>query len=119
MSRRTHRVEDLLRSELSQLLLRQVGDPRVRMTTVSAVEVSPDLKRALVRVSVVGEEATRKQALEGVRHARGFLRSQLARRLRGMRTIPDLIFELDRGAEHSQRISELLENLEENDETSR
>ena len=59
----------------------------------------------------------RQQTIEGLRHARGFLRTELARRLR-LRVTPELVFELDRGAEHSQRISELLEGLHGRDESS-
>ncbi len=115
MSRRTERVEDLLRGELAILIQRELADPRVRLTTVSAVNVSPDLKQATVRVSVVGEEPARLASVEALRHARRFLRARLARQLRHMRSIPELSFELDRGAEHSQRISDLLETLHDHD----
>ena len=115
MSRRTQRVEDLLRSTLSQVILREVQDPRVRMTTVTSVEVSPDLRHALVRVSVLGDDEARAASVEALRHAAGFLRRQLAVHLRGLRNIPDLRFEMDRGAEYSQRISDLLESLHDHD----
>lgn len=110
MSRRTERIEDLLRREISELLLRQVQDPRVSLASVVAVEVSPDLRHAVVRVSVLGEDAHRQEAIDGLQHARGYIRSQLAGRLR-LRAVPDLSFKLDRGAEHSQRITDLLESL--------
>lgn len=117
MSRRTQRVGELLQAELSQLLLRSVQDPRVRRASVSAVDVSPDLRRAVVRVSVL-DESQRRESLDALRHAAGFLRHQLARRLRHMRVMPELIFELDRGAEHSQRISDLLEHLHDHDQSA-
>ena len=118
MSRRTQRVEDLLRAELSELILREVQDPRVRLATVSAVDVSPDLRHARVRVSVLGEEDQRAATVEALQHARGFLRSRLAPRLR-LRVVPELVFELDRGAEYSQRITDLLESLhDESDESA-
>ena len=117
MSRRTDRVSDLLRSELSQLMLREIHDPRVKLATVSGIDVTPDLKRAVVRISVLGEEAQRQETIAGLRHARGFLRTELAHRLR-LRNTPELIFELDRGAEHSQKISDLLESLHGRDESS-
>ncbi len=117
MSRRTARVEDLLRSEISWLILREVRDPRVQMTSVSAVDISPDLRRAVVRLSVIGEEPERLACLEALRNARGFIRSRLANRLRNMRVLPELLFEIDRGAEHSQRISDLLEDLHEPDDS--
>jgi ribosome-binding factor A len=117
VSRRTDRVGDLLRSELADLLLRSVHDPRIRLVNVTGVDVSPDLHRAVIRVSALGEETERLATLEALRHARGFLRSELARRLR-TRVTPELVFELDRGAEHSQKISDLLESLHARDESS-
>jgi len=118
MSRRTDRVEDLLRAELSDLILRRVNDPRVRLATVNSVEVSPDLRRARVQLSALGSDEDRQACLEGLQHASGFLRSQLARGLRHMKAIPELHFELDSGAEYSQHISSILDSLDIHDESS-
>jgi ribosome-binding factor A len=116
MSRRTDRVGDLIRAELSELILRRVRDPRVRLATISEVRVTADLQHARVLVSVLGtDEDQRLETVEALRHARGFLRSELARRLKHLRVTPELQFELDRGAEHSQRITELLEDLHDED----
>jgi len=118
VSRRTERVSDVLRAELADLILREVKDPRVKLVTLTGVEVTSDLRRAIVRVSVLGEQTQREEAVEALRHARGFLRTELARRLR-TRATPELVFELDCGAEHSQMISELLESLKDGrDESS-
>lgn len=117
MTRRTDRVGELLQAEISRLLVRSVHDPRVRMASVAAVDVSPDLRRAVVRVSVL-DESRREESLTALRHAAGFLRHQLALNLRHMRVIPELVFEIDRGAEHSQRISDLLERLHDNDKSA-
>jgi ribosome-binding factor A len=117
LSRRSDRVSDLVRAELSDLLLRSVHDPRVKLASVTQVEVTPDLRRALVKVSVLGDDTQRLEAIDGLRHARGFLRTELAHRLR-LRVTPELVFELDRGAEHSQQISDLLESLHGRDESS-
>lgn len=111
MSQRTDRLDDLLRGEIAAIILREVRDPRVRLTTVSGVTVSRDLSHAEVRVSVLGEDAQRAESLEALVHARGFIRSLLARRVR-LRTVPELRFTLDRGAEHSQNISRILEALD-------
>jgi ribosome-binding factor A len=110
MKRRTNRIGDLVRAELSDLLLRHVQDPRIKLVSLTSVEVSPDMRRALIRVSALGTEEQRQEAMDGLQHARGFLRTELSRRLR-TRVTPELVFELDRGAEHSQRISDLLESL--------
>jgi ribosome-binding factor A len=117
MSRRTDRVGDLIRAELSQLILRRLKDPRVRMTTVASVEVSGDLRHARVHVSVVGDETAREASLEALQHASGYLRRQLAKELFRLKNIPDLRFELDRGAEYSQRISDLLEESDDQQAT--
>jgi ribosome-binding factor A len=117
MSRRTDRVSDVLRAELSDLLLRDVHDPRVKLASITEVDVTTDLKRAIVKVSVLGDDQQRQEAIEGLRHARGFLRTELSHRLR-TRVTPELVFELDRGAEHSQKISDLLESLHGRDESS-
>lgn len=117
MSRRTDRVGDLVRAELSDLLARDVADPRARGAVVSSVDLSPDLKHAVVLVSVLGAEEERQEAVEALQGASGYLRTRLAKRLR-LRNVPDLKFRLDRGPEHSQRISELLENLHVDDESS-
>lgn len=118
MSQRTQRVADLIRRELAELIVSRVQDPRVRLATVSAVRVTPDLRRAMVSVSILGSEDDRRAGLEGLQHARGFLRSTLARRLRSMKVIPELVFELDRGAEYSRNIEDLLESLHDENQAS-
>ena len=110
MTRRTERVSDLLRAELSDLILREIKDPRIRLVSLTGVEVTSDLRRAVVRVSALGDDTQREEAVEA-------LRTELSHRLR-TRVTPELIFELDRGAEHSQKISDLLESLNGRDESS-
>lgn len=111
MTRRTDRVAELLRTELNDLILHRLKDPRVKLASVVGVEITGDLSRARVLVSILGEEEDREAAMEGLKNAAGFLRTQLSRRLR-LRTTPELVLVLDRGAEHSQRISDLLEELD-------
>lgn len=112
MSRRSQRVEDLLQTELADLLLREARDPRLREAHVAHVEVAADLGHARIYVSVLAEDEEREETLLALNRAAGFFKTQLARRLRHMRRIPALQFQLDRGPEHSQRITDLLENLE-------
>jgi ribosome-binding factor A len=117
MSQRQDRVAELLRAELSDLLLFRIKDPRVHLASVAGIDVSGDLGHARVRISVLGDEAQRQGAVEALQHAAGFIRSQLGKRLR-LRVTPELVFVLDRGAEHSQRMTEILENLHVGDEDS-
>lgn len=111
MTKRSDRVADQVQRELAVILQRQLKDPRVRLATVSRVSLSGDLSHATVQVSVLGDEAERRQCVAALDHAKGFVRSALARRVH-LRTVPELTFELDRGAEHSLRIQEILENLD-------
>ena len=120
MSRRRQRVGDLLRAELAELVRREVHDPRVTHASLVGfvdIDVSPDLRQAVVKVSALGTDAERQETVAALEHARGFLRTELARRLR-LRVTPELHFELDRGAEHSQTIADLLESLHARDESS-
>ena len=117
MSRRTERVSDLLRVELADILRRDVADPRARLASVSEVVVSPDLHHARVRLSILGSDAEREASLEALRRASGFIRRQLGQRVR-LRLTPELVFELDHGAEYSQRISDLLEEVHRDDESA-
>ncbi len=111
MSQRTDRVDDLLRSELASIIQREMHDPRVALTTVSRVTVSRDLSHAEVLISVLGEDDRRQESLAALVGAKGYLRRLLSQRLR-LRTVPELEIKLDRGAEHSQRINEILEELD-------
>lgn len=110
MSQRTDRVADQIRCELAELLLREVRDPRVALATISRVEVARDLGHARIWISVLGDESARQNTMEGIEHAKGFLRTQIGRRLR-LRVTPELAFELDRGAEYLQSMTELLDRL--------
>lgn len=112
MSQRTDRVADQIRAELSQILRFEMKDPRISLASVSAVEVTRDFSHAKVMISVLGDDLDkRREAVDTLRQAQGWVRSQLAKRLR-LRQTPELHFELDRGAEHSQRINELLADLD-------
>ena len=107
---RAERVGDLIRQELSELLLRAVKDPRVGMVTITGVTVSPDLRAARIYVVSRAGEGVEDQTLEGLRAARGFLRGELGRRLR-LRNIPDLAFVHDQSLDRAMRISSLLREL--------
>jgi len=83
-------------------------DPRLVGVTITGVTVTPDLLLARVHFSVLGDQAAKKEALAGLEHANGFLRTELASRIR-LRFVPELVFEEDKSAEYGRRIGELLE----------
>lgn len=107
---RPERLAALVQETLASAITTSLKDPRVGFVTITNVQVTPDGHHATVRVSVLGSEEEKGQAMEGLESARGFLRSILASRL-SLRVTPDLRFELDRGLEHAQRIDAILEEL--------
>ena len=106
-SRRSQRVADLVRAELSTLLLIEAHDPAVKTVTVTSVEMSPDLQSARVYFSVLGGDADRDSAAEGLDRAAGYLRREVGRRC-GLRYAPELHFVADRSLERGARVEELL-----------
>lgn len=108
--KRTDRVADQLQQELAVLIQREVKDPRLGMVTVSGVTVSRDLGYADVYVTLLGEnDAERiKENLKVLKRAAGFLRSQVARRIK-LRHVPELRFHYDESVVRGQRLSSLID----------
>ena len=112
MSRRTDRVNELLRSEISELLLREVKDPRVGhgLVSITEVTVSPDLRNATVYVSHLGDDAERREVLAGLEHSAPFLQRELKHRL-ALRTVPALTFRFDPSIERGARLASLIHEV--------
>jgi ribosome-binding factor A len=112
MSLRTARVNELLRAELSELILREVKDPRVGegLVTITEIRVAPDLRRATVFVSHLGTDEERRHALAGLQNAAPFLHRELMHRLR-MRAVPELVFRFDPSIERGARLSDLIRKV--------
>jgi ribosome-binding factor A len=112
VTRRTRQVGELLREELTDIIRREVKDPRVGFMSVTHVEVTPDLRQARAYVSVLGSEEERAATLMALRSAAGFIRYHLKPRLR-MRHIPELDFRDDRSMEHADKIARTLQQIQE------
>ena len=108
MSERMRRVNESVRQVLAEALL-ELKDPRIGLVTVTGVDTAPDLRHAVVFVSVLGSEK-KKATLRGLEAAHGLLQSQLARQLRLKRT-PQLTFEYDPSVERGVRMSQLIDEL--------
>lgn len=108
---RHERVAKQLREELSQMMIREMKDPRVRMASISEVRLSHDMKTARVMVSAIGEEKERHMVVVALRHAEGYLRGQIGARLENLKVSPHLIFELDESIAYSVRIASVLREL--------
>src|SRR5438874_8312914 len=114
--RRVDRIEEQVRIELSEIIEREIQDPRIGLTTVTAVKVSPDLQHAHIFVTVLGDAVQRKKTLDGLRSAASFIRRSLSKRLHHLRRIPELSFDYDENVEKSIRIEELLEQIKPKEE---
>ncbi len=106
---RSVRVTEQVHHELAELVRAEVKDPRVGMVTITGVELTPDYAYATVYFSVLpDDEATVTNTLAGLRHAAGFLRSQLGRRVR-IHTTPELRFVHDISVERGMAMSKLID----------
>lgn len=105
--RRTDRINEQFKQEISLIVRDEVRDPRVGLATITAVQTSPELDHAKVYITTLGDEAERDEILVGLRSAAPFIRKQLAGRL-SMRRIPELHFEADRVLAEAMRIEQLL-----------
>ena len=111
MSHRIERVNNLIRQEISELLQRQVKDPRLgSFVAVTEVSTSPDLRYAKIFVSRIGGEEERQETLSVLAAASGYFRNELARRLR-MRRIPELSFEWDDSIERGAHLLQLIDKV--------
>jgi len=118
---RVAKLEEAFKQEISQLIQRELKDPRIGFTSVTRVTITGDLRLATVYVSVLGSEPEKKSTLEGLTRATGFIRSELSRRIR-MRHTPELTFCLDesiaRGIELTGFIDRLREGAQNHGHTS-
>jgi ribosome-binding factor A len=112
MSRRTDRVSDLLREELSDLIRREVKDPGVEhgLVSITEVVVSPDLRHATVYVSHLGEAGERDEVLRALGRAAHFPHRELGHRLT-MKRVPELIFRPDVSIERGARLTALIHEV--------
>lgn len=109
---RQERIADQIRTEIAEMISRDLKDPRIGFTTVTRVDVSHDLSHARVLVSVLGTPEEQQNTLAGLASASGFLRHELGRRMRVRRT-PELSFVLDQSVEESLKLETLLQKLKE------
>jgi len=108
-SSRSRRVAEQIQRELADLIQLDLKDPRVGMITLTGVDVTSDYSHAKIYFSLLGDQERLKQALEGLNSASGYLRSQVARRMK-LRIMPALHFVHDPSIEEGMRIDTLIAN---------
>ena len=109
------RINGEVQRELSNII-RELKDPRVGiMTSVTAVEVTPDLKYCKAYISVLGDDETKAETLAGIKSAAGFIRRELARTV-NLRNTPEIKFIMDESIEYGMRMSKLIDDVRKNEE---
>jgi ribosome-binding factor A len=106
-AQRIARIDHEIQRILGTLISQQLADPRLAFVTVTRVEVADDLRRAKVFVSVIGDRHQARQSLDALKHAAGFLRGELGRKI-DLRYTPELVFVEDRSAERAIALAKTL-----------
>lgn len=107
---RINKINEEVRRELASVI-RELKDERIpMMTSVIAVSVTNDLSYAKCYISVMGDEETKKRALEGLKSAAGYIRREMGRRV-DLRVTPEFLFELDTSIEHGAYINQVLKDI--------
>lgn len=107
---RLERLRELIKSEFGQILQRDLKDPRIGFVSVTDVEVSNDYSHVKIFVSILGSEQEKKQTMEGLESAKGFIRTELGQRIR-MRYTPEIHLIADESMERGSRIMALLNEV--------
>ena len=108
--KRSDRVGDLLLELVSELLTKEVSDPRIGPVTLTSVEVSKDLRHARIYFSLLGEKKNKEEVLSGFKSATGFIRAKIAKELK-LRFVPTIEFVYDDAVDHARRIEDLLQQV--------
>lgn len=108
--KRADRVADLIQSEISDILLKQVRDPRIGAITITGVKVTDDLRLAKIYFVELAQDTIHAETMAGLEKATGFLRRELGKRLQ-LRCVPDLIFRADASFAYGNRIERLLAEI--------
>ncbi|CCQ93056.1 Ribosome-binding factor A [[Clostridium] ultunense Esp] len=118
-NKRINRISEEIRKVVSELITREIKDPRVSpMTSITKVQVTNDLSYANIYVSVLGDKEVKEETLNGLTSAKGFVRKEISNRI-DLRHAPEPIFHLDESIEHSLYISKLIEKVNREDEDKR
>lgn len=108
--KRADRIGEQLRHEIADILLRKIKDPRLSGISITAVDVTDDLRNAKVFISTYGAASGNEDILKGLKSAAGFIRGEIMHRLQ-IKRIPELMFKVDTSIERGVRIMEILEDL--------
>jgi ribosome-binding factor A len=114
-TKRTERVAEQIQREISDILIKDINDPRIGFVTITEVRISDDLQNARVFASILGDEKKQEESMQGLRSATPYIQREVGRRIR-LRVTPQLHFTLDSSVERGARTEQLLREVRERDE---
>jgi ribosome-binding factor A len=108
---RQERIEELIRAEVSDIIRKEVDDPRIGFVSITGVDISPDLENARIHVSILGDEKQKVGAMAGLDSATRYIRGELGPRL-ALRQVPQIAFVRDDSLERGSRVLSIMNKLE-------
>ena len=109
---RVRKLQEFIKQEVSQMLMRGLKDPRIGFTTITDVHVTGDLREATIYVSLFGSDKEKQDTLIALKHAAGHIRTELE-----LRHIPSITFDKDTSLDYSMHIESLLNEIKKDEET--
>ena len=107
---RVEKLQELMKREISDIVLHELKDPRIGFVTVTSVSCTEDLREAKIYVSIMGDEKAARESLHGLNSSLGFVRREIGRRIR-LRFTPEISFALDASLDYSDHIQRLLNEI--------
>lgn len=111
MTTRQEKLSELIKKEVSYIIKKKVSDPRIGFVTLTEVKTTPDLKKALIFVSVLGSKEEQENSILGLHRATRFIRGELGEVI-DLRVMPELSFKLDHSLERGSRVINIIKGIE-------
>jgi len=111
-SKRSEQLEKPLIKEINNIIYRKINDPRIKFVTITRIKVSPDLKYAIIFVTIYNDEAQQKKALKGLKSATKFIRGELGKDLK-LRYVPNIEFKIDEDLEYQYKLLKIITEVQE------
>ena len=113
MGLKKYKMDNIIQKEVSEIIQFELKNPKIGFVTITDVDVTSDMSYAKIFVSFLGQDARKEAGLKALNQSKGFIRSELAKRLT-IRKTPELIFQLDNSLEKGNKIEKILHDINSN-----
>jgi ribosome-binding factor A len=111
---RVRKIQEFIKQEASRIILKELKDPRIGFVTITDARITGDLRQATVYVSLFGNADQQKATLDALQRAKGFIRSEIGRRLQ-IRYSPEIEFKVDASLDYGMKIDKILSDIQKKD----